>query len=205
MDKGEAGFTLTELLATVLIVSFMSLAVAGGVSVVKKSLESISLKANSEILLSLSIERIKDELRYAEAVITEDTNDGGIVKVLSYTNNQDGGERRLKNDAAGRGIALEYLGEDISLSLNTETEGNRVIGERELLLVGQSIGDGELYALLGNGNDGLMYDKNTGDFIIGAIAVYRKDGAAAPLSELKDIRVSPLNRETIKEQLAFSG
>lgn len=183
------GFTLTELLATMLLVSMMSAAVAGGAAVVQRSLERISLQANSELLLSMTVERMKDELRYAEDVRVD--SDGVL---LGYRSGSDGGERRFENAPGQKGIALRYSAAAPPLGM-AGTEGNRILGERELLLVGQSARTEELYAVLGSGTEGISYERSANCFTIGQITVYRRnDGNGEPLSELRDVKISPVNR-----------
>lgn len=185
------GFTLTELLATVLLVSMMSAAVAGGVAVVRRSLEGISLKANSELLLSTTVERMKDELRYAESVWVD--SDG----VLWYRSGSDSGERCFENASEQRGIALRYS--ETAPPVGTAgAEGNRILGEREILLVGQSARTEELYAALGSGAEAVSYETAANCFTIGRVAVYRRNGGSGePLSELRDLKIRPVNREEL--------
>ena len=68
MKKQEyavAGFTLTELLVAMLILSMTVLCIGGGIVVAKTSYDTISRKSESQLLLSTAILTINRELRAA--------------------------------------------------------------------------------------------------------------------------------------------
>lgn len=64
------GFSLTELLATILIMSIIFIAVDGGVIVAQRVYNEVRQKANAQILLSTTVNALTGELRSANNVST---------------------------------------------------------------------------------------------------------------------------------------
>lgn len=60
--KKRKGFSLTELLAAVLILSMVSAVVAGGIPVAKDAYEKITLSANAQVMLSTTISALRNVL-----------------------------------------------------------------------------------------------------------------------------------------------
>ena len=63
--NNSKAFTLSELLAVVLILSLIMTTLAGGLTVVRTAYEKITLKAESATLMSTVITKVTDELRFA--------------------------------------------------------------------------------------------------------------------------------------------
>ncbi|MEG0924791.1 MAG: hypothetical protein RSD90_03440 [Anaerovoracaceae bacterium] len=64
----KSGFTISEMLMAVLILSLIIIIIGGGVVVVKNSYQTISLKAEAEVLISTTITKVTDEFRFAKNV-----------------------------------------------------------------------------------------------------------------------------------------
>ena len=64
--RSQKGFSLTELLATLVLVGLITLAVAGGIGMVARSYSKVVDRADAEQLLSTIVSRITDELSFAE-------------------------------------------------------------------------------------------------------------------------------------------
>ena len=70
------GFSLTELLVAVLILSMVSAVVAGGIPVAKNAYEKITVSANAQVMLSTTISALRNELGTASNVTIE----GSIIR-----------------------------------------------------------------------------------------------------------------------------
>ena len=88
--KSNNGFTLVELLVTVLVMSLAGIAMTTGFRMVQNSYNDMTKKANAETLLSTTIYEISSHVRYADNVFTDkegnntrffDTNSGYIIKI----------------------------------------------------------------------------------------------------------------------------
>ena len=53
--RNQDGFTLTEMLATVLIMSIVTTSIVAGVSVVRDNFKNVQNKANAQVLLSTTV------------------------------------------------------------------------------------------------------------------------------------------------------
>lgn len=70
--NNKLGFSISELLMVVMILSLIIVILGGGVKVVKNSYERITLKAEAQTLLSTTITRVTDEFRFAKYIKAED-------------------------------------------------------------------------------------------------------------------------------------
>ena len=64
--RAQEGFTLTELLVTLVLVGLITTAIAGGIAMVARSYTKVVDRADAEQLLSTTVSRITDELSFAE-------------------------------------------------------------------------------------------------------------------------------------------
>jgi prepilin-type N-terminal cleavage/methylation domain-containing protein len=80
--RRTSGFTLTETLMVVLLVSILSAAVAGGTVVVRNAYEKITLKANAQTVLSTTVTALEREFPYASDV-SEDVENPSFVSGVS--------------------------------------------------------------------------------------------------------------------------
>ncbi len=90
--NSRRGFSLTELLVAILILSMVSAVVAGGIPVAKDAYEKVTVSANAQVMLSTAISALKNELCTASdvkvgsisasGIFTEGTKDAatGVVK-----------------------------------------------------------------------------------------------------------------------------
>lgn len=69
----KKGFTLSETLASVLILILVVTIIGGGIVVVKNAYQRITLKANAQVLMSTAITKVSDELKFAENIEGTDT------------------------------------------------------------------------------------------------------------------------------------
>ena len=70
------GFSLVELLTAMLILSMVTVVVAGGIPVAKNAYEKITLTANAQVLLSTAVNALRNELGTASGVKIDD--DGAL-------------------------------------------------------------------------------------------------------------------------------
>ena len=86
--RNQRGFTLTEMLATLIILGFVTLCVASGVATAVRCYRDLMFESESRLFISSLNESVKDTLRYApkEKVSTEDGGpDGdGYKKVIKF-------------------------------------------------------------------------------------------------------------------------
>ncbi len=77
--NNRKGFSLTELLVAILILSMVSSVVAGGIPVAKEAYEKVTLSANAQVMLSTTISSLRNELCTATDVTILD-NANNIIK-----------------------------------------------------------------------------------------------------------------------------
>ena len=73
--KNQRGFTLTEMLATLIILGFVTLCAASGIATAVRCYQDLMFESESRLLISSLDESIKDILRYAK-VSTEGADPG---------------------------------------------------------------------------------------------------------------------------------
>lgn len=64
--RSQRGFSLSELLVTLVLVGLITTAIAGGIAMVARSYTKVVDRADAEQLLSTTVSRITDELSFAE-------------------------------------------------------------------------------------------------------------------------------------------
>ena len=73
------GFSLSEMLMVVLVLSLLLMVIGGGVSVVQNAYVKIPLKADAQVLLSTAIASVSDEFRIASEIQTATDSNGNDV------------------------------------------------------------------------------------------------------------------------------
>lgn len=131
IKRNKNGFTLMELMLTILIMTLAGIAMANGFRLVQNSYNKLTEKANAETLISTTINEVSDRIRYAERVETDeegknakffDANKGYLISIDNPDPENDN-EKNLK------GIIIRYYtGEKVTevhqlLSDNTMIEG----------------------------------------------------------------------------------
>ena len=87
--RSQAGMTLTEMLAAVLILSMTATAIGGGVAVVKEAYKKTTQKAEAQQVLATTAELITDVLSQAQEVRT------GGISGPEFFNGENGNWMRL--------------------------------------------------------------------------------------------------------------
>ena len=120
--RSQKGFSLTELLVTLVLVGLITTAVAGGISMVARSYTKVVDRADAEQLLSTTVSRITDELSFAEPYsATKPVNapdgktvefvsglTGMRVRITSGGNAESGAEGSSEGAAADDSIHIYY-------------------------------------------------------------------------------------------------
>ena len=109
--KNNKGFTLAELLITVLILLMVSSVVAGGITVAANALGKMVDAAHAETLLATTYTALRDELSTAVPSRTITVSSNG--KSIRYTDS-DGVESKIevKNDGKNDGIYITKSGSE---------------------------------------------------------------------------------------------
>lgn len=91
------GFSISELLMVVLILSLLTVILGSGFMVVKNSYEKITVKAEAQTLLSTTITKVTDEFRFAKYINAEDP------KAVKFTSGNLGYEIWFENGDGNSG------------------------------------------------------------------------------------------------------
>ncbi len=78
--NNRRGFSITELLVAILILSMVSSVVAGGIPVAKEAYEKITLSANAQVMLSTTISALRNELCTASDVTIWDSSNNPVTE-----------------------------------------------------------------------------------------------------------------------------
>lgn len=137
--KNQRGFTLTEMLATLIILGFVTLCAASGIATAVRCYQNLMFESESRLLISSLDESIKDILRYApnEKVSTNANAqevDGykQVQKFYFYK------EKYIKNDADSLALSKYQLKEgkfsypNGKLQLNDSVVGGKGIYSQSL-------------------------------------------------------------------------
>ncbi len=146
------GFSLTELLAAVLILGMVSSVVAGGIPVAKDAYEKVTLSANAQVMLSTAISALRNELCTASEVKTDSTGNK-----LEFFSGNIQNICEIEYDASAKSIMI--------------TQFKKASTKRDL--VSDATGDHQLKVICSNG--GMSYDKNKGIVTITGLRVVDKN------------------------------
>ena len=167
--NSKAGFSLTEMLATVIILLLVSVIVAAGIPVARDAYEKVVLASNAEVLLSSTITTLRNELGTAKDV-EADSN------TLIYYNLARGAASRisLKTGAKPEIMLERYYSKD-------ELQ-NYGVAAAELMSPKTATGD--LYVTY----ETVEYDEDKGVVKFTNLSVDRRSGATG-LSKRDDLSI----------------
>ena len=127
--KNQRGFTLTEMLATLIILGLVTLCVASGIATAVRCYQDLMFESESRLLISSLDESIKDILRYApkEKVLTEENDPGdGYKQVQKFSLYK---EKYIKNNDNSVSLSKYQLTEGEFSSTNGKLKlNNSVVG-----------------------------------------------------------------------------
>ena len=108
--NNRKGFSLTELLAAVLILSMVSAVVAGGIPVAKDAYEKITLSANAQVLLSTAISTLRNELSTASEIrfVDKENKPDPNGEYLEYYNSSIKNYCTIDNDNTNKDAYLTW-------------------------------------------------------------------------------------------------
>ena len=183
--NNRKGFSLTELLAAVLILSMVSAVVAGGIPVAKDAYEKITLSANAQVMLSTSVSALRNELCKASEVKVVSGKTDTVLEYFS-TSIQNYSQISLK-DIAGNDTTDADKATDvvvIQYSHNTESGKNPPQPHK---LVSAKAGDDRLHVIYSS----LSYDN--GVVVITGLKVVELDSGGNrignPRAELDSLKI----------------
>lgn len=101
------GFTLSETLVSLLILALVITLTGGGIVVVKNAYERVTMKANAQTLLSTTMTKVSNELRFAEDIDVAEAGSDGIAKSPAFTDGRTSYRMTLANDE-NKGIVSRY-------------------------------------------------------------------------------------------------
>ncbi len=135
--KTEQGFSLTEQLATILIMGFVGIMVTTGAATVQKVYRKVIAHANAQSALTTTAGLLRDQLAFAdpETIEVKDKTtisfknlNSGDQTITIYPGNMteavpEGGstEKEVKKDSDKRGFYLVYAVTDASGTTTTQT------------------------------------------------------------------------------------
>lgn len=96
--KSKCGFTLAELLITILILLMVSSVVAAGVPAAANAYRKVMDAANAQMLLSTTVTSLRRELAFAESVPVKGT---AVTNKFQYTNGENGHTTELTKETKG--------------------------------------------------------------------------------------------------------
>ncbi len=101
--KNRKGFSLTELLVTVLILGLVSSVVAGGIPVARDAYLKITVSANAQVLMSTVISSLRSQLgpsQIADETLTEATE-------ITYLSGKNGAYSTISLDTTSKAITIQ--------------------------------------------------------------------------------------------------
>ena len=151
--KNNKGFSLTELLVAVLILSMVSAVVAGGIPVAKDAYEKITVSANAQVMLSTTISALRNELCTASDLSVEEVPK---PKWVRYYNPSISNYSKI---SIGKSNDETYQEKDTILIKHfSDKEPKEGEKDNTRTLVSKAIGDGKLYVTY----DEVLYDEGKG-------------------------------------------
>ena len=103
--RSQKGFSLTELLVTLVLVGLITTAVAGGIGMVARSYTKVVDRADAEQLLSTTVSRITDELSFAEPYSATKPVNAPDGKTVEFVSGLTGMRVRITAKGTGEGAS----------------------------------------------------------------------------------------------------
>ena len=138
--NNKQGFSLTELLVAVLILSMVSAVVAGGIPVAKDAYEKITVSANAQVMLSTTITALRNELCTASDIRISGTT------VRYYSSSIENDSELLigkeKTDTAHDTILLKQYADYEKADDNVRALVSKAVGDKQLYVTYTSVTNG---------------------------------------------------------------
>lgn len=157
--RSNKGFSLSELLVTLVLVGLISLAMAGGIGMIVRSYTKVVDRADAEQLLSTTVSRITDELSYARAYSIEPVTVSTDKKSVDFVSGLTGMRVRIMTD--GETMHMYYY------------KSSSDDAPKEVPLI-----DDKLEARMTINFSSIDFNPEKGWFTIGGLGVTLKNGGA---------------------------
>ena len=167
--KEKQGFTLAEMLVTLLILLMVSSVVAMGVPSAVRAYSKVVDADNAQLLLSTTVTQLRRELSLAKEVKLQ----SGSTDVQYYINGENGRRTELVNDSEGIARSWTELSNSKQLLVSPEAATPNMIS---------SIG-------------GLTYDE--GVFTISNLSINKEGYNNTPLAKLATLEIRAVNVKKI--------
>ena len=182
--RSQDGFTLTEVLATVIIVGLVSMMMAGGIMLANKQFASSMAHSQAQQLYTTIAETIDSDLRYVGNTTSDFAVDSDGVH---YKSEKHGDETLADNnylylrtlDDKGNVQDMGLYGQ-LALCTKDETTKNRLLGKG-------SYNNGLVVKI-----NSLTYDKTIDCFVV-KMSVAQKNDTANPIINAKEFTIKALN------------
>lgn len=175
--RSTQGFSLAELLVTIVIILLLSIVVATGVPAAVRTYRGVVTSSNAHILLGTASVRLRDELSVADPA-TVQADDASVT----FTSLEDGFKTTLAFD-------------DLQLSRSPLQPGSTTVISSAPLVPATYLPEGA-YADLRVTCEGISYRESDGCFVVSHLRVVRADAGehavAVSGAEFDEVRIRPL-------------
>lgn len=121
--RNRSGFTLAEMMMTVLILLLVSLIVATGMPAAKNAYTRVVLNSNAQVLLSTTVDALRDELGTAWGIENEATD----TTTIKYFSANTGNVRKLYVNKDKEIMVQDYVTATDLLLGNKASEGRALL------------------------------------------------------------------------------
>ncbi len=182
--RAQGGFTLTEVLATVIVVGLVSVMMAGGIMLANKHFASSMARSQAQQLYTTLAQTLDSDLRYVGNTDSDYGEDGdGSIHFKSRRHGaeiEDADYLYLKTlDDKGTVQTMDAYGQ---LALCTKDE------ETKIRLLGKGAYNNGLVVKI----DSLKYQKDIDCFVI-KMSIARSSDTANPIIDAKEFTIKALN------------
>lgn len=194
--RAQGGFTLTEVLATVIVVGLVSVMMAGGIMLANKHFASSMARSQAQQLYTTLAQTLDIDLRYAGNTDSDygEEDDGSV----HFKSRKHGAEIDDANylylrtlDDEGKVQTMDTYGQ---LALCTKNE------ETKIRLLGKGAYNNGLVVKI----DSLKYSKEIDCFVI-KMSVARSSDTANPIIDAKEFTIKALNKSGDSESSSGNG
>lgn len=174
--KDRHGVTLTEMLATLLIMLLVTSIAATGIPAAKAAYDRAVDAANAQVLLSMTVTELRKELGLASGV-----PDGYAGTELTYTSGTNGGQSRILVMEDEDSLERIYIQEMRELK---KDDDSAVMDPRPLVSIGSDDKTKKLHVVFGQEGGDAPVSYSDGVFTIRNLQVMKDAQVLAKLDEL---------------------
>ena len=167
----RSGFTLAELMISMLVMLMVTGIVASGIPLAKDAMDKVVDAANARILLSTTATALRTELSVATNAAA-----AGDGKSVTYTSAENGSKSKISTYAPGDAVKSIKLEQYIDYSEAAKPDARQLVSDKAATKG------------LSTKFDSITYDEPTHCFVITNLKVM-KEGQAAPLAQLESYQI----------------